>query len=139
MTLLKNSNKTILELPGDNTGTVKEYNGGYSDYVAARITEDRSSEEVKKYEKKEFTKTREKPKKLKFSFKEEREYGTIDEDIANLEAALADLESQMEVHAADYVKLQKLMDEKQKTEQQLEEKMNRWIYLNDLAEQIEHQ
>jgi ATP-binding cassette subfamily F protein uup len=131
--------KTILELPGDNTGTVKEYNGGYSDYVAARITEDRSSEEVKKYEKKEFTKTREKPKKLKFSFKEEREYGTIDEDIANLEAALADLESQMEVHAADYVKLQKLMDEKQKTEQQLEEKMNRWIYLNDLAEQIEHQ
>lgn len=131
--------KTILELPGDDTGVIKEYNGGYSDYAAARITEDRSSEEVKKYEKKEFKETRERPKKLKFSFKEEREYGTIDEDIANLEAILADLESQMGVHATDYVKLQELMDEKQKTERQLEDKMNRWIYLNDLAEQIERQ
>ncbi|WP_313340086.1 ABC-F family ATP-binding cassette domain-containing protein [Sedimentibacter sp.] len=131
--------KTILELPGDNTGTVREYNGGYSDYAAAWIAEDRSREEVKKYEKKEFTEIREKPRKLKFSFKEEKEYGTIDEDIANLEAIIADLESQMGVHAADYVKLQKLMDEKQETEQQLEEKMNRWIYLNDLAEQIEKQ
>ncbi|MGD9568803.1 MAG: ABC-F family ATP-binding cassette domain-containing protein [Sedimentibacter sp.] len=128
--------KTILELPGDNTGTVKEYNGGYSDYVAVRITEDRSSEEVKKYDKKNFAETREKPKKLKFSFKEEKEYETIDGDIANLEKTLADLESQMGVHATDYVKLQELMNEKQITEQQLEEKMNRWIYLSDLAEQI---
>jgi len=56
-----------------------------------------------------------------------------------LEAIIAELESQTGVHAADYVRLQKLMDEKQETEQQLEEKMNRWIYLNDLAEQIEKQ
>ncbi|MPN27720.1 hypothetical protein SDC9_175154 [bioreactor metagenome] len=45
----------------------------------------------------------------------------------------------MEVNATDYVKLQDLMDEKKSTEEQLEEKMNRWIYLNDLAEQIENQ
>lgn len=132
---------TILELPGDNTGTVKEYNGGYSDYIAVRTIEDRSSEEVKKAEKKETSaqETREKPKKLKFSYKEEREYETIDEDIANLESKLEYLEKQMEVHATDYVKLQDLMDEKKSTEEQLEEKMNRWIYLNDLAEQIENQ
>lgn len=130
---------TILELPGDNTGIVKEYNGGYTDFVASKLKEDRSIEEVKKYEKKEITETREKPKKLKFSFKEEKEYEKIDEDIANLEARLADLEGLLEAHATDYVKLQELMDEKQRTEEQLEEKMNRWIYLNDLAEQIEKQ
>lgn len=130
---------TILELPGDNTGIVKEYNGGYTDFVASKLKEDRSIEEVKKFEKKEITETREKPKKLKFSFKEEKEYEKIDEDIANLEARLADLEGLLEAHATDYVKLQELMDEKQRTEEQLEEKMNRWIYLNDLAEQIEKQ
>lgn len=129
----------ILELPGDNTGKVKEYNGGYSDYVAARIIGERSNEEDKKYNKKENTEIREKPKKLKFSFKEEREYETIDEDISKLEARIDDLKSQMEINATDYVKLQELMYEKQKTEEGLEEKMNRWIYLNDLAEQIENQ
>lgn len=132
---------TILELPGDNSGAVREYNGGYSDYIAARTIEEKSSEEVKKIEKKESSsqETREKPKKLKFSYKEEREYETIDEDIASLEAKLEELEKQMEIHATDYVKLQDLIDEKKLAEEQLEEKMNRWIYLNDLAEQIENQ
>lgn len=131
---------TILELPGDNTGIVREYNGGYTDYIAARLTENGSNEdEVKRFEKKDSTETREKPKKLKFSYKEEKEYDNIDEDIANLESRLADLEAQLEIHATDYVKLQELMDEKQITEHKLEEKMNRWIYLNDLAEQIEKQ
>lgn len=130
---------TILELPGDNTGMVKEYNGGYSDYIDAKTAEGKSSEEVKKYEKKDNLETREKPKKLKFSFKEEREYETIDEEIANIEAKICSLEAQLETHATDYVKLQELMKEKQQIEMLLEEKMSRWIYLNDLAERIKKQ
>lgn len=130
---------TILELPGDNSGTIREYNGGYSDYISAKITEDKSSEEVKKYEKKESIETRGKPKKLKFSYKEEKEYETIDEDIAKLEKRLVNLESQFEIHATDYVKLQELMDKKHEIEQTLEEKINRWIYLSDLAVQIDNQ
>jgi ATP-binding cassette subfamily F protein uup len=129
---------TILELPGDGSGKVKEYNGGYSDYMAAKISEERNNSDGKKDEKKEILEVREKTKKLKFSFKEEKEYATIDEDIATLEVKISYLENQLEKHATDYSKLQELMEEKQAAEEQLEEKMNRWIYLNDLAEQIEN-
>ncbi len=129
----------ILELPGDNTGSVKEYNGGYSDYMAVRVVEERGSIEVKQKEIKKDTEIREKPKKLKFSYKEEKEYETIDEDITNLEAKITDFEKQLEKYATDYVKLQELMDEKQRLEDQLDEKMSRWVYLNDLAERIENQ
>lgn len=130
---------TILELPGDGSGKIKKYNGGYSDYIAAKISEERNYSEDKKDEKKEIIEVREKTKKLKFSFKEEKEYATIDEDIANLEAKIVNLEAQLEGNATNYVKLQELMEEKQVAEDQLEEKMNRWIYLNDLADQIESQ
>lgn len=128
----------ILELPGD--GTVRKYNGGYSDYIASRTVEERNSGEDKpKAAKNSAIEVKEKPKKLKFSFKEQREYETIDDDIANLEMKIADLEKLLEKHATDYVKLQEIMDEKHEAENKLEEKMSRWIYLNDLAEQIEAQ
>lgn len=131
---------TILELSGDGTGIVKTYNGGYSDYIVARKVQDQDTScEKQKEEKKNITETRERPKKLKFSFKEQKEYETIDDDIAELETKISDLESLLEKHATDYVRLQELMDEKRNTEAQLEEKMSRWVYLNDLAEQIENQ
>ncbi len=131
---------TILELPGDGMGLVKGYNGGYSDYVTARKAVQRDNIEDKpKASKDEEIETREKPKKLKFTYKEQREYENIDNDISNLEIKISDLENQLEKHATDYVKLQELMDEKHRTEEQLEEKMSRWVYLNDLAEQIESQ
>ena len=142
LTLVKSFYKVannILELPGDDTGSVKEYNGGYSDYMAVRIVEERGSIEVKQKEIKKDTEIREKPKKLKFSYKEEKEYETIDEYITNLEAKITDFEKQLEKYATDYVKLQELMDEKQRLEDQLDEKMSRWVYLNDLAEKIENQ
>lgn len=128
--------KSILELPGD--GSVVEYNGGYSDYQAERIFNQNNNKETIKTVKEEEAE-REKPKKLKFSYKEQQEYEKIDEDIANLEMKIYDLEKQLNKHATDYIKLQELMDEKQNTELQLEEKMERWIYLNDLAEEIEIQ
>ena len=78
-------------------------------------------------------------KKLKFSYKEQREYETIDEDIAKLEEKIEKLDREMVKNATNSVKLSKLMKEKEETETTLEEKMDRWVYLNDLAEQIENQ
>lgn len=131
---------TILELSGNGTGLIKEYNGGYSDYIAARKADQSDCPKNKpKASKNKDRETRVKPRKLKFTYKEQKEYEEIDNDIANLEIKIADLKNQMEKYATDYVKLQELMEEKQKAEDQMEEKMNRWVYLNDLAEQIESQ
>jgi len=129
---------TVLELSGDGTGRVNEYNGGYSDYIAARVFKEAGTDDVRD-EKKAVKESREKSRKLKFSYKEQVEYNTIDDDIASIEVKIADLEGQLEKNSADYVKLQALMDEKQLAEEQLKEKMDRWVYLNDLAEQIENQ
>ncbi len=79
------------------------------------------------------------PTKLKFTFKEQREFETIDDDIAALEEKLADVEAQMEEYASSYTKLTELTAEKEALEVQLEEKMERWEYLNDLAEKIANQ
>ena len=78
-------------------------------------------------------------KKLKFSYKEQKEWETIEDDIAGLEEAIEALDAQIAVSATDYGKLNQLMTEKAEKEAQLEEKMDRWVYLNDLAEQIEAQ
>lgn len=78
-------------------------------------------------------------KKLKFSYKEQREYDTIDDEIAALEEKLEKLDSDMQTHATNSVKLSELLEEKAKTEGELEVKMERWVYLNDLAEKIEAQ
>lgn len=77
--------------------------------------------------------------KLKFSYKEQKEYETIDADIAALEEKVAALETEMAEAAADYGKLQELSAEKEKVEAELEEKMERWVYLNELAEEMEKQ
>lgn len=74
-------------------------------------------------------------KRVKFSYQEEREYETIDADIAELEDKLASLEIEMAGAATQYTKLQALVEEKEAAETQLEEKMERWIYLNEIAEQ----
>ena len=75
-------------------------------------------------------------KKLRFSYKEQKEWDTIEDDIAACEEQIADLEKQIEASATDYGKLNKLMEEKTRTETLLEEKMDRWMYLNELAEKI---
>ena len=75
--------------------------------------------------------------KLKFSYKEQKEYETIDADIAALEEKIANLETEIAGAATQYSRLTELMEEKEQAEAALEEKMDRWVYLNDLAEQIE--
>lgn len=79
------------------------------------------------------------PVKLKFSYKEQKEYETIDEDIEKLEGKIASLEQAILDNATNSFKLMELSKEKEDSEAQLEEKMDRWVYLNDLAERIEAQ
>lgn len=79
------------------------------------------------------------PQKLKFTFKEQKEFETIDEDIANLEAELENIDSEINAAGADYGKLQKLTAQRESLSAALDDKMERWVYLNDLAEQIENQ
>ncbi|CZR91137.1 hypothetical protein CDFC105_13835 [Clostridioides difficile] len=77
--------------------------------------------------------------KLKFSYKEQKEYEAIDEDIEILEEQIAGLEEDILANATNSVKLSELMGNKQQKEKELSEKMDRWVYLNDLAEKIEAQ
>ena len=72
----------------------------------------------------------------KFSFKEQREYETIDEEIAKLEEKIASLDRQIAANATNSVKLRELMEEQEKVREQLEEKEERWMYLNELAEEF---
>ena len=76
--------------------------------------------------------------KLKFSYKEQKEYEVIEEEIAVLEGKIESLEEQIHIAATDFVKLGELTREKESAEQELEEKMDRWMYLEDLKERIEH-
>ena len=75
-------------------------------------------------------------KKLKFTYQEQREYETIDEEIVTLERGIEKLEQEMLTFATQYTKLAELTKNKEELEKQLEEKMERWVYLNDLAERI---
>lgn len=125
----------IWELTG--SGTVSRYNGNYSDY-AEKVLQNADTPEKpeKQSEKKERTFIGK--KKLKFSFKEQREFETIDDDIAGLEQQIADTEKAISESSLDYVNLQELSDKKEELENQLAEKMDRWVYLNDLDERIEN-
>ena len=78
-------------------------------------------------------------KKLRFSYKEQKEWDTIEDDIAALEDAIAALDEEIAASATNYGRLNQLMAEKEEKEQQLEEKMERWMYLNELAEKIAEQ
>lgn len=125
----------IFAFEGD--GKLRQFEGGYTDYLEARrCTEEiqSSTTEKKKATGKDWK--REQPAKLKFSYKEQKEYDTIDDDIAALEKMLEKLDEEMMVNATNSAKLSEITGEKEKAEQALEEKMERWVYLNDLAEKI---
>ena len=77
--------------------------------------------------------------KIKFTYMEQKEYETIDDDIASLEELLEKLDKDIEANATNSVKLREIMEQKEKAQADLDEKMDRWVYLNDLAERIEAQ
>lgn len=124
----------------DGSGHLQQYEGGYTDYIEAkkkRIIEEIEPKEKKISAKNDWKQSRE--KKLKFSYKEQKEYETIDDDIAKLEEKLEQIDSDMMKNATNSVKLSELAKEKEEKEMLLEEKMERWVYLNDLAERIKEQ
>ena len=125
---------TILEVNGD--GEIVRYPGNYSDYSENQKQTQQPAAKKEASTPKEMPK---KPQKLKFSFKEQREYETIDDDIAALESKIAQCEAEIAQAASDYVRLQTLMEQKSTLEADLDAKTERWIYLNDLAEKIDSQ
>ena len=128
----------IFSFEGD--GVIRQFEGGYSDYLIRKELEALPEEtavsgEIKECNTKNAWKKRE--KKLKFSFKEQREFETIDDEIAALEDKIEELNSQVAANATNSARLNELLGEKEEMEQKLEEKMERWVYLNDLNEQIQ--
>lgn len=128
----------IFSFEGD--GVIRQFEGGYSDYLIRKELEALPEEtavsgEIKECNTKNAWKKRE--KKLKFSFKEQREFETIDDEIAALEDKKEELNSQVAANATNSARLNELLWEKEEMEQKLEEKMERWVYLNDLNEQIQ--
>ena len=119
-----------------DSGEIFRYTGGYTEYLEKR--QEQSGEVKGKKEKKE-TVREPKPQKLRFSYKEQREYASIENEIAVLEEKIAEKDMEMEENATDYAALQRLTEEKENLEAQLEEKMERWMYLSDMAERIEAQ
>lgn len=128
----------------EENGVLKQYEGGFSDYYEKRNSSILNSEksEAKNELRKEDSESRTKYIKnrsgeIKFTYKEQKEYETIDGDIEKLEKRIAQLDEQIEAAATQYGKLNELMKEKAEAEASLEYSMERWVYLNDLALKIE--
>ena len=130
----------IFEFTGN--GKLQQYEGGYTDYLEAKARRNDSVKQPVQTEKKEEKKTsaqtwkQNRTVKLKFTFKEQKEFETIDDDIAKLEEKLEKLEQEIMKNATNSGKLNELISEKEEADALLEEKMDRWVYLNDLAEKI---
>ena len=146
----------------EGNGVVQQYEGGFTDYQRAwnerhpqisgngagnaglgKASDKNAVEDndpnAKAVNKNNWKETSGAQKKLRLSYKEQREWETIEGDIAGLEEAIAALETEIEKSASNYTRLNELMKEKTEKEAQLEEKMDRWMYLTDLVEQIESQ
>ncbi len=121
----------------DGKGNLRQHEGGYTEY-AARIAAE-APVEIEKAPVKKGVDTRVKEKKLKFTYKEQKEYETIESDIAALEEKIESLEASMGQFARDFVKLNQITEEKEAAEALLEEKMDRWMYLEDLKARIDAQ
>lgn len=136
----------------EGNGVISQYEGGYTDYInkkkQQKLTENAGTlveKNIEKLSQKESANNNKKDnykhrnKKLKFSYNEQREYETIEDDIANLEEKLERLDKEMNENATNSVKLKELMEVKEETENLLMEKMDRWEYLEDLAKRIAEQ
>lgn len=121
----------------EENGKLTQYEGGYTDYlektkVTTNVEKPKEGNKGKKFQK-------EHQKKLKFTFREQKEFETIDDEIAQLEDRIDHLENEIMQNATNSLKLSELTAKKDEAEAKLEEKMDRWVYLNDLAEKIENQ
>lgn len=145
-------------------GELKQYEGGYTDYKIRLMSEDGEEKGRAADDSKDMGSSKdadsskaaggnkdgenlrnkknswkEPCKKLKFTYKEQKDYEVIEGEIAALEEKISGLEQQIMEAATDFVKLNELTGQKQQAEQELEEKMDRWMYLEDLKGRIEAQ
>lgn len=129
----------------EGEGKVRQYEGGFTDYQAAllqRQLDENSNNSMTERQKdrsgikNESDSARRQGRKLKFSYKEQKEWETIEKEISLLEEEIQNLEKEMEGDSSNYGRLQELMEKKEQKEAKLEERMDRWMYLNELAEKI---
>lgn len=131
----------------EGNGVIRQYEGGYTDYINKKKENETPEENIFSNSKSKNSLEdkngksdyKNRNKKLKFSYNEQREYETIEDDISKLEEKLEKLDDEMNKNATNSVKLKELIDSKEETETLLMEKMNRWEYLEDLAKKIEEQ
>lgn len=122
----------------EGKGKIEPYNGNYSDYsIKVELKKANKGTEVKKERKENAQRVRERDSRPKFSFKEQKEYEEISSVIENLENEIANVDKLMQENSASYSKLQELMTEKEKLEEELLYKYERYEYLEDLAQRIE--
>ena len=122
----------------EGNGNIKIYNGNYSDYLIHKeieLVNEKDNNNKKATVKKEYVKTKE--DKPKFSFKEQKEFETIYNDIDNLEEKISNIDKQMEENPSNYGLLNELTNEKEALEEELLYKYERVEYLEDLAKKIE--
>ena len=154
--------KRIFAFEGD--GVIRQYEGNYSDYLLRKSVEaemlreadgnGRNAGRAEKDADKEAASAKNGgaegatdkkntwdpgKRKLKFSYKEQKEYETIEQDIADMEQQIADLEASIPNYASDFVKLQEINQKTEELKAALEEKMDRWMYLEELAAKIAEQ
>ncbi len=131
----------------EDEGTIKQYEGGYTDYILRKdmeteanfqsgnsgrgVIKEKSGDNASKNYGKQAL------RKLRFSYQEQKEYETIEEDIKELEDRISSLNAEIPRYSSDFIKLQELAQEKEKSEMELEEALDRWMYLEDLAARIE--
>ena len=126
--------ESIFEVRGD--GEIRRYTGNWSDWAAKRKQEETPA---KTEPDKAPVPERQRKQKLKFSYKEEREFAVIDDEIAALEESISQCQNEQNLCGSDYVKLQTLQEKQAELEAQLEQKMERWMYLTELKERIDAQ
>lgn len=126
----------------EGKGEIRQFEGGYSDYLIRKeleaVPEEKVSagkaEKADKDANKDAWKQHE--KKIRFTYKEQKEFESIDDDIAELEGQIEKLDQEIAQNVTNSARLNDLLKEKEQAEQELDEKMDRWVYLNDLNEQI---
>lgn len=147
----------------EENGSLRQYEGGYTDYALRKAAENEAQQQDGQYETSGRAGTAGKtnlskagagkknepaaekgqrtrgPQKLRFTYKEQKDYETIEADIADIEEKIAAIDKNIEASSHDFVKLNELMAEKDELETALNEKMERWMYLEELAAKIEAQ
>lgn len=130
----------------EGNGKLTQYEGGYTDYLEAKErkgplkeTQDGVQNQVQGKGASIKTWKQNRPQKLKFSYKEQKEFETIDDVIAGLEDKIERLDGEILKNATNSARLSELMKEKEQAEEELEEKMERWMYLNELQERIQNE